>query len=349
MPSPAEMLLHKEISGWKVVAELGTYPGMTGGTFSSGYIVEKDGRRAFMKAMDLQRAFIKGVKAVQSLVNQYVFEKEVLDFCRDKRLSGIVNLYEAGQYDSENSGNPAKIIYYLIFELADGDIRRELTTNGFKDGYWKLSVLHQSATALVQLHGVDIAHQDLKPSNVLSFEKNNRFKLGDLGRCNSKKIAAPIDNLAIPGDPSYSPPEYQYGATPQSYTDQRLGNDAYLLGNLIAFLFADGAGALVATLSNLPNEYWPDQWEGEFSDALPFLVTAHTKATLSLKKRFPADIREELADAYFYLCHPDPALRGHPTARRQVGRNLGLDRYRSIFDRLRHKIRISERRTTRSN
>lgn len=349
MPSPAEMLLHKKVAGWKVVSELGTYPGMTGGTFSTGYIVEKDGRRAFMKAMDLQRAFIRGVKAVQSLINQYVFEKEILDFCRDKRLTGIVKLYEAGQYDAGSSGSPADIIYYLIFELADGDIRRELTTSGFKDNYWKLSVLHQSATALVQLHSVEIAHQDLKPSNILSFERHRKFKLADLGRCNSKRIIAPTDGADIPGDPSYSPPEYQYGARPVSYIDQRLGNDAYLLGNLIAFLFADGAGALVATLSFLPNEYWPDQWEGDFADALPFLITAHTQASISLKKRFPQEIREELADAYFYLCHPNPALRGHPVARRQVGRPLGLDRYRSIFDRLRHKIRISDRNATRSN
>jgi serine/threonine protein kinase len=337
------MLLHKNIAGWNVVSELGTYPGMTGGTFSTGYVVEKSGRKAFMKAMDLQRAFLKGVKSVQALINQYVFEKEVLDFCRDRRLSGIVNLYDSGQHDSAGDGNPANIIYYLIFELADGDIRRELTASGFKDNFWKLSVLHQSANALVQLHSIDIAHQDIKPSNILSFEQNNKFKLADLGRCNSKKIVAPTDEASIPGDPSYSPPEYQYGASPVSYIDKRLGNDAYLLGSLIAFLFADGAGALIATLSYLPNDIWPGQWEGEFVDALPFLITAHTQATIALKKKFPNEIRDELAEAYFYLCHPDPALRGHPNARRQTGRPLGVDRYRSIFDRLRQKIRIHDR------
>lgn len=340
--SPAEMLLNKEINGWKVVSEMGSYQGQSGGNFSSGYIVEKDGGRAFLKAMDLERAFIRGAVAIQREISQYLFERQVLDFCGDKRLSGVIRLYDAGEIDIQNTGNPANIIYFLIFELADGDIRRELTVGGFKSNSWRLRVLHQSAVALVQLHNAEIAHQDLKPSNVLSFEADKRFKVGDLGRCTSNKFKAPTDVFDFPGDRSYAPPEYHYNAVPVLHMDKRLGSDAYLLGSLISFLFSN-VGALIATLQKLPDEYRPDAWRGDYVDALPYLEKSHTEATLALKKLLPPDISEELASAYFNLSHPNPLLRGHPDARRQTGRPLGLDRYRSLFDRLTHKVNLQER------
>ena len=334
------MLLHKEIDGWRVIEEMGTYPGMTGGTFSTGYIVEKDGRQAYLKAMDLQRALLKGARAIQAIVNQYLFEKDILDFCRQRGLSGIVSLYDAGEINVALENAPPAIIYYLIFELAEGDIRRQLTIGGDKEAFWKLNVLHQCAVGLTQLHGVEIAHQDLKPSNVLSFSAEKTFKLADLGRCNSKQFMAPTDAMEYPGDPSYAPPEYHYSEIPLNRVDQRMGSDAYLLGSLVSFLFAEGPGALISTLQRLPEQYLPENWEGSYKEALPFLIKAHTEASIDLKKRLPEIIRQELGEAYFNLCHPDPVVRGHPAARKQSGRPLGLDRYRSIFDRLKFKVKI---------
>lgn len=341
MATPAEMLLHKIIAGWTVVEELGTYPGATGGHFSTGYIVEKNGQRAFLKAMDLSRAFALGLPAMQNEINQYLFEKNLLTFCKDKRLSGVIRLFEAGEVDLSGTGIMNDRIYYFIFELADGDIRREMTVGGLKDDAWKLLVLHRSAVALFQLHGAEIAHQDLKPSNVLSFKAQDNFKIGDLGRCASKKFAAPTDVFDFPGDRSYAPPEYHYKYVPPSYTDQRLGSDAYLLGSLISFLFAKGIGALNATLINLPDAYWHNNWNGSYLDALPFILKAHTEATLVLKQQLPEVVREELGDAYFNLCHPDPELRGHPAARRQTGRPIGIDRYRTSFDLMLKKVRLA--------
>lgn len=238
MATAAELLLNTTINGWNVVKAIGTYPGMTGGTFSSGYIVEKEGKQAFLKAMDLHSALTKGLTAVQIAVNQHVFEKDILEYCADKRLSGVIRLFESGEVDLHNSGNPLNKIYFLIFELADGDIRRQIASVNIVNYSWKMQVLQQATVALVQLHGVDIAHQDVKPSNVLGVKE--KYKLGDLGRCSSKKFNAPTDTLPFPGDYSYAPPEYQFQEIPKSYTDQRLGSDAYLLGSLISFLFANG-------------------------------------------------------------------------------------------------------------
>ncbi|TWI64375.1 protein kinase-like protein [Pseudoduganella lurida] len=344
MATAAEMLHGKVINGWTVIGQLGTYVGMSGGNFSTGYQVTKEGKIAFLKAMDIQNAFVRGIGAMGEAINQYLFERDVLQFCSDARLSGIITLLESGQFDASPQANPMTTIYYLVFEWADGDIRRAIATGGDKASSWKLRVLHKSAVALVQLHSNDIAHQDLKPSNVLEFNAKSDFKLGDLGRCRTKRFVAPTDALDYPGDYSYAPPEYHYGEVPTSFVNGKIGSDAYLLGSLISFLYT-GLGALPLTVFNLPQAYQPKAWQGTYRDVLPFLVRAHTDATEQLTNSLPSEarIRAELLEAYFRLCHPDPEQRGHPAARMQSGTPIGLDRYRSIFDRMSRQAEVYER------
>ena len=344
MATPAELLNGITINGWTVIQQIGTYPGMTGGNFSTGYIVEKEDVRGFMKAMDLHGVIPRGLKAIALATSQLHFEREIMAFCGDKRLSGIVRMLESGEFDPIQAGNPMDLVYYLIFEEAVGDIRRELTFAGTKEASWKLQILHNATKALLQLHGVDISHQDLKPSNVLSFPQQSVFKLADLGRSACKHLPAPTDNANYPGDPTYAPPEYHYQYVPQDYHDRRIASDAYLLGSLLLFLFA-GAGAIMATMMRVPPACWHDQWQGSYHDVLPHLIAAHTEVTRLLEDELPEEFRDELSQAYFNLCHPDPQLRGHPDARRQTGRPVGLDRYLSAFDRLTKRALLSERFT----
>lgn len=102
----------------------------------------------------------------------------------------------------------------------------------------------------------------------------------------------------------------------------------------------------MATLHFLQDEYKPDVWAGSYSEALPFLEMAHTSATQQLRRCLPNSISDELGNIYFQLCHPNPSLRGHPDARRQVGRPLGLERYVSRFSALEIRLRIQERIST---
>ncbi len=345
MATPSELLDGQDINGWVVQQKLGTYPGMTGGHFSTGYIVKKDETPAFLKAMDLHNALIQGLAKVQEVSAQFEYEKDVLLLCGDRRLSRIVRLLDHGKFVLP--GTPPALmltqqVFYMVFELAEGDIRRQLTVSGAKSVAWKYRVLHHAAIGLTQLHGAGIAHQDLKPSNVLAFEREKSFKLSDLGRVSTKTMFAPTDEYAFPGDLAYAPPEYHYGYTPSDYQDKRLGSDAYLLGSLISFLFGH-VGALVNTLLNVPVEYRPSAWQGAFGDILPYLVSAHTQATHNLAEAFPHHHRDELRDMYFYLCHPDPAVRGHPRARKLTGKPLGLERYVSRFDMLGRQALLNER------
>ena len=64
---------------------------------------------------------------------------------------------------------PFTNVPYLIFEAADADIRLHLDTSSASTIAWRLRALHHIATGLKQLHGADIAHQDIKPSNILVF------------------------------------------------------------------------------------------------------------------------------------------------------------------------------------
>ncbi|CAB3828650.1 protein kinase domain-containing protein [Achromobacter mucicolens] len=345
MATPSERLDGQNINGWVVQRRLGTYPGMTGGHFSTGYIVQRGDISAFLKAMDLHNALLEDLAMVQQVSAQFEYEKDVLLLCGDRRLSRIVRLLDHGKFvlpDTPAAMSLAHQVFYMVFELAEGDIRRQLTVGGGKAASWKYRVLHHAAIGLTQLHGAGIAHQDLKPSNVLAFERESTFKLSDLGRVSTKTMFAPTDAVAFPGDLSYAPPEYHYGYTPADYQDKRLGSDAYLLGSLISFLFGH-IGALVHTIMHVPDEYRPRSWQGSFNDILPYLISAHSQATHNLAESFPVAHRDELRDMYFYLCHPDPAVRGHPGARRLAGRPLGLDRYVSRFDLLGRQALLNER------
>lgn len=348
MSAASEYLEGEIIDGWTVEERIKSYPGATGGYFSNSYIVTKDGEKAFLKAMDLHGAIIKGLNEIQRVVTQYNFEKNLLTLCREKNLSKIVRLITDGEYIIQKlpggASNALNKVYYLIFELADGDIRRELKFNGGADNAWKANVLHQIAVALTQLHINKIAHQDLKPSNVLSFNHDKTCKLADLGRSSSMHISAPTDVALFPGDFNYAPPEYLYGHVPGDFHDRRFGSDAYLLGSMISFLFT-GLSALTMTLEKVDDAFKPNKWSGDYSDVLPYLISAHTSATSELKHYLPSGFQNEFSDIYFQLCHPDPYTRGHPKSRKQVGRPIGLDRYVSKFNlltrQLQYKIRIS--------
>lgn len=344
MGTPSEMLEGQIINGWNVLNTIGSFTGATGGHFSAGYIVERDGTTAFLKAMDLHSAARKGLNAISEETSQFIFERDLMSFCADRRLSRIIKLIDCGEFVPLSTAEKTEFntVYYMVFELADGDIRRELTLNKGAGANWKLRILHHVAVGVSQLHGVKIAHQDVKPSNVLAFNLDSSFKLTDLGRSSSKTFSAPTDKCPFPGDYNYAPPEYHFGFVPPNDQDRRQGSDAYLLGSLISFLFC-GLGAFMATLQHAPIEYRPGNWQGNFSDVLPFWTTAHSEATLALSSHIPDYCREDLISIYFQLCHPDPSTRGHPRARARIGRPLGLERYISRFDAIAKKTSISER------
>jgi len=123
---PASLLLNRELNnGWTVVEKFERSNTATGSCFSTGYVVkDKKGYRAFMKAMDYTRALLHpaGPAMMQYLLEAYRFEKEICDKCKEKHLSRVVHAIDSG-YLILNENDGYSRVEYLIFDLADGDIR----------------------------------------------------------------------------------------------------------------------------------------------------------------------------------------------------------------------------------
>jgi serine/threonine protein kinase len=268
---PARLLLGRTLPGnWKVVKAVARKPTATGANFSVGYIVEQaGGRKAYLKAMDYTAAFQQPNTAefLRWMTDAYLFEKNVCQRCRDQYLKRVVHAIDHGTIQTDPN-SPFSKVEYLIFELADGDIRAHLDAQQDFDVAFALRTLHEVATGLEQLHRAHMAHQDLKPSNVLVFEKNNGSKIADFGRAWSQDLPAPHDNLPVAGDRGYAPPELIYGEVAIEVTRRRYGCDAYHLGSLVVFLFTrvDMNALLV---KHLAPEHHPYTWNGTYAAVLP--------------------------------------------------------------------------------
>lgn len=334
---PAARLLGLELpSGWRVVEAVSRPKVATGGNFSYSYIVESDERgRAFLKAIDYSWAMqqTRPSEAIKPLVDAFTYERNLCKLCKDRRLSRVVHPIDEGTV----AVDPATLVgtvEYIIFELGEGDVRCVLDSMDRFDLAWTLRTLHHVATGLRQLHNIPVAHQDVKPSNVLVFEQK-ASKLADLGCASKRDDPAPSEGLDIAGDPAYAPPDRLYRSQDSDWPTRRLSCDLYLLGNLVVFLFSRGSMNALIT-RHLHNEHQPINWGGSYAELLPHLRHAFGMALEDFATDVPNCVREGIVRITMELCDPDPALRGHPATRHSSGR-FSLERYVSEFNLLASK------------
>lgn len=205
---------------WRVTERLFRGPDATGGNFSIPYAVEgidetNLGYVGFLKALDLTVVGdmpLPVADAFQLVTQAYVFERDLVLDCAARNMRNVVVGLDAGEVIVDQPGvNPIlKSVPYIVFERADGDVRAlmEQKLSSF-DAAWIFRVLHGTANGLRQLHQAGISHQDIKPSNVMSF--GEVAKIGDLGRASVQGEAGLFDQGDFAGDRSYAPPEFLYG------------------------------------------------------------------------------------------------------------------------------------------
>lgn len=318
-------------NGWKVLDQITLAPGSSGSAYSYGYhVVAMDGRRAFLKALDFARAMKAAdpARALQAMTQSFNFERDLLDQCRERKLSRVVQALDDGIVRLPGG----ETVQYLIFELADGDVRARMDEVRSFDLAWTLRSLHQVATGLNQLHRAGIAHQDVKPSNILTFGPRDA-KICDLGKAAKKGLEPPHEQDVIAGDPSYAPPELLYAEAPAQWHARRMGCDNYHLGSMAMFFFTsvDATGAM---FTHLDPSLYPGSWTDSYPAVVPYLRAAFETALVDFGDRVHSAVRPELVGAVRQLCEPDPNLRGHPRNRIGSGNRYSLERYVALFDRL---------------
>ncbi len=330
MGAPADELLNLQLpNGWLVKAKIPKV-GSTGACHSVGYLVEKEGKTAFLKALDFSAAFNGHdlVRELQAMTTAYNFERDLCFQCKNRRLSRVVHPIEDNSVIVDPNSLVGKVPY-IIFELATSDVRKALDASADIDIAWALRTLHQITQAHQQLHGIGIAHQDLKPSNVMMFTTSDA-RVGDLGNASLEGVAGPFDDLRPAGDPSYAPPEYRWGSMHPDWRSRRFGCDSYLIGSMCVYFFVK-ASMMSLLLKFVPPQMWPGRWTGTYADILPTLVRSHSEAVQEFGTSLSPAIKEPLVRMVTELCHPDVSQRGDPES---PGNMYNLERYLSKFANL---------------
>jgi len=290
-------------SGWTVVKAIPREAHATGGNFSQGFIVDKAGRPGFMKLFDVLQ--VGGgpdpLRQAQAAIAAFNFERDLLEKCRSHSLSHVVVPIEDGQM--QRAPFP---LHYIIFEAADGDIRRVLRAKRTLDAAWLLRCMHGICVGVAQLHSIEIAHQDLKPSNVLIC--GEQAKIADLGRACDKQVPAPHDAAPHAGDGRYVPPELAYGYQAPDWPTRRLACDFFHIGSMLTYMI-NGANMTMLMFSGIVPDYHPKRFRGAYRDVAAHLRNALEDSLLILESWFHGEHGREIADMIRKFCDPEPEVR----------------------------------------
>lgn len=335
--NPAQSLENVHLdNGWHVDKLIKPKPEDTGGHFSVGYIVSRNDTKAYLKALDLTDAFSQEdfITALEKLTSAFNFERNLLYKCKRSRLSKIVTPIDDGKYNFP--GQPSFMsVYYIIFELADGNLRNHIEAMKKFDLAWILRSLHNTAVGIEQLHKNGIAHQDLKPSNVLIF--NTTSKVSDLGRSSDKNNPSFNDNLIIAGDRTYAPIELFYGINDITTFSYRYSADLYLIGSLVFFYFLNLNLQQIIWHFLKTNNYLSDLTKNDFYADLPYFQFAFNIALQILDEeisKYSTNLGRELIPIVKMLCNPDPLKRGYIKNVKTEVNQYSLERFISKFDHI---------------
>ena len=352
-------LVGKDINGWKVINQLpepDKSKGETGGNFSICYIVEKEDVECFMKVLDYRNCMTRSLRlgetrisVIERATREFKYEMALSAHCNKHHAKNVITYIEGGECDFNEFMFPT--VTYIIYEKADGNIRKMLDFSAkmvfaekLKTISFKLKSLHDIALGVKQLHRIDVSHQDLKPSNILSI--GDISKLGDLGRslCLSSDVDCPYSLSIFNGDWTYAPPEAFFNYRLPDDKERLYQMDNYMIGSLIVFYISG------ISFNALLNQYFPGgirQFARSgigFDGARVYLLNAYHHALVDFEKNILLEeLKEGLLQIVEYLCYPEPEKRGHPKNILSTSRtpNYDLERTISELDLFQKKAELS--------
>jgi len=338
---------------WTVLEKLELSEDVTPGQFSVGYKVRSDqGQEAFLKASDCDLLTDNDADLTGRMMAglmRFDAEKKILDHCNGNNMDRIVTAIDYGNSLLVHDGIKEPL-FFIVFELAHGDIRERVVGNSHPDLPWALSAMHHLATAISQLHSGKVCHNDVKPANFLYYNFDIQ-KLADLGCATWEASTAMNDERHDIGDPAHAPPEILYANTDAAKkllctVDARKAADLYQLASLCLYLLT-GRALTPAISERLAHEHRPHSegggWTGTFEGVLPYWREAFGRALDDIiapriaSELNPKKVRtlQELTEIIKQLGEPDPALRGHPANRMGQQDRRSVARYITKFDNLR--------------
>lgn len=301
--SPCELMLGRKVKGvrkaqgeWTITDKVERRPDSSGGTFSVGYLAtHSDGTLAFVKATDIgllsgRRDHSGALELIVKASSEQSFERQILDVCRGNNMDRVIHAIDYGEYETDETG-VKEFVFFIMFEPAKGDVRSQVNLEKKNNLSWCTQALHNLSVAVQQLHNARIAHNDIKPSNLLIFDDYLQ-KLADLGRATSDTHMGPWDGLNYAGDLAYAAPEFLYKGVEFPNTsgkisfEVRRASDLYHLGSM-GFFLVTGVSLTPSINRFLQPPHWHNNWTGTFSEVVPYLQSALSNALLFFENELP--------------------------------------------------------------
>lgn len=333
-------------NGWIVVKKLKDFDL---DSYASYYLVEKDDQKGFLKAFDYSRASKHGCNSAEEILEMlkaYKLERSILEKCNTKSYKNLISLIEAGEVKVPEATEYPDVNYIILEYSNKGHVDNKLLEEADVNLEWKILSLRHIANGLRNLHSISIAHQDIKPENVVLLPEK-QTKITDFG--SAIDLDSPVESIPKLFDNDYvgtwqwAPPELLYGYLSHDPVVRRIGCDLYLLGSMIAY-YLTGYNMTTYLKSTLADSLlWTNiENRGRYKELLSYLVKATEDAIDNIvSKLSDAKMKEILRELLSILCNPIPEERGKSRVTGgSINQRYNLEYVVSKLDFLRRCIKI---------
>lgn len=343
-------LVGKQIGQWQVLKKIENIDITS--QYSVFYLVKNDELEAIMKVMDYEKCHSKsasdGLKVVERLSmvsTAFLYETNAAKSCAFKHMNNVIRYIDSGEIELE--GYQISTVTFIVYEQSEGKVGAFLKFSSKVDFKTKIEILkdkiwslHQVAKGVKQLHSNLIAHHNITPLSIEVFDKNCKFKLGDLhsSKCRKEEFQSPEGTRFFNGDLTYAPPEafFAYKISDEMAAYYQI--DTYMLGNMIVYYLTSFN---LTALLNRKLPYSLKEWASRganYVSVLPEIINAFDTTLKDIRSSICIEeLQEPILNIIECMCNPDPDRRGYPGGFKTTRANADLQRIITKLDML-HKI-----------